>query len=174
MRCRRHPDAEAVAVCQRCASTLCADCWTIGGTRILCISCEAARVRRSRAWRNTAAFVMVAGVLALGVIALDLAQYGPYAASIHEVKNRLEQNPRDAAALVRLAALYRAAGRPSSAAEAYRSALAVDPQNMVAHTNLGLLYYDVLDLDRAVYHLKIATEIDPGSYEAYRTLGLAL
>lgn len=117
---------------------------------------------------------MVAGVLALGLFGLDLAQYGPYAASIHEVRQRLEKNPRDAAALVRLAALYRAAGRPGAAAEAYRSALAVDPQNLVAHVNLGLLYYDVLDLDRAIYHLKIATEIDPGSFEAYRTLGLAL
>jgi len=40
--------------------------------------------------------------------------------------------------------------------------------------NLGLLYYDILDLDRAIYHLRNAAEIDPGSYEAHRTLGLAL
>ncbi|HVO31254.1 MAG TPA: tetratricopeptide repeat protein [bacterium] len=174
MRCRRHPDAEAVAVCQRCADTLCADCWTIGGRRILCISCEANRVRTARVLRRAAGGIMIAGVAALGLFGLDLAQYGPYAASIHEVRTRLDENPRDAAALVRLAALYRAAGRPGAAADAYRSALAVDPQNLVAHINLGLLYYDVLDLDRAIYHLKIATQIDPGSFEAYRTLGLAL
>lgn len=117
---------------------------------------------------------MVSGIAAMAIFGLDLAQYGPYAASIHEVRQRLDANPRDAAALVRLAALYRAAGRPSAAAEAYRSALAVDPQNIVAHVNLGLLYYDVLDLDRAIYHLKIAIVIEPGSFEAHRTLGLAL
>lgn len=173
MKCRRHLDAEAVAVCQRCAATLCADCWTIGGVRILCISCEAGRVRRGRAARLVFGVSGVAAVLVLAVIALNIAQYGPYAASIHEVKTRLEKNPRDSAALVRLAALYRAAGRPAAAINAYRRTLAVDPQNVLAHVNLGLLYYDVLDLDRSIYHLKIAIEIDPGSYEAHRTLGLA-
>ena len=174
MRCRRHPDAEAVAVCQRCADTLCADCWTIGGVRILCIGCEAGRVRRGRMLRNVGGAGLIVAVSALSLIALNLAQYGPYAGSIHEVKARLQENPRDAAALVRLAALYRAAGRPASAAEAYRTALGVDPKNVVAHVNLGLLYYDIFDLDRAVYHLRNAIEIDPGSYEAHRTLGLAL
>ena len=130
-------------------------------------------MRQTRLIRNVAGFLMVAGVVALGLFGLDLAQYGPYAASIHAVRQRLDANPRDAAALVRLAALYRAAGRPGAAAEAYRSALAVDPQNLVAHVNLGLLYYDILDLDRAIYHLKMAIVIDPGSFEAYRTLGLA-
>ena len=117
-----------------------------------------------------------AGIIALAssYVVFDIAQYGQYAASIREVKARLEENPRDAAALVRLAALYRVAGRPGSAAEAYRSALAVDPRNLVAHVNLGLLYYDVLDLDRAIYHLQSAIEIDPGSFQAHRTLGLAL
>lgn len=174
MQCRRHPEAEAVAVCQRCAATLCADCWTVGGTRILCIRCEAARVRRSRALWNGATLLSIAAAIGLGILLLDLAQYGHYAASIREVRERLQQNPRDAAALVRLAALYRAAGRPGAAAETYRSALAVDPENPLAHVNLGLLYYDVLDLDRAIYHLQNAIEVDPGSWEAHRTLGLAL
>lgn len=163
-----------MAVCQRCAATLCADCWTIGGTQILCIGCEAGRVRRSRALKRgsfLAAGLLVAG---LAVASFDLARYGQYAGSIREVKARLDENPRDAAALVRLAALYRAASRPGAAADTYRSALAVDPKNLVAHVNLGLLYYDVLDLDRAIYHLRSAVEIDPGSYEAHRTLGLAL
>lgn len=105
---------------------------------------------------------------------LDLAQHGHYAASIREVRARLDENPRDAAALVRLAALYRAAGRPGAAAEAYRSALAVDPKNLIAHVNLGLLYYEVIDLDRTIYHMRSAAEIDPGSFEAHRILGLAL
>lgn len=117
---------------------------------------------------------LVGSVLGLALYALNLAQYGPYASSIQEVKGRLDRNPRDSAALIRLAALYRAAGRPGAAAEAYRSVLAVDPNNLLAHVNLGLLYYDVLDFDRAVYHLRIAAGIDPGSYEAHRTLGLAL
>lgn len=113
----------------------------------------------------------------LGLIAfasLDLARYGQYASSIREVRARLDENPRDAAALVRLAALYRAAGRPGAAAETYRSALGVDPKNLLAHVNLGLLYYDVLDLERSIYHLKVAVEIDPGSFEAHKTLGLVL
>lgn len=161
-------------MCQRCAAALCADCWTIGGTRILCIRCEAGRIRTSRALKQGAVAGGALLALATAFVALDLAQYGHYAPSIREVKARLDENPRDAAALVRLAALYRAAGRPGSAAEAYRNALAVDPKNLVAHVNLGLLYYDVLDLDRSIYHLKNAVEIEPGSFQAHRTLGLAL
>lgn len=131
-------------------------------------------MRRGRALRQSG-FVAVGLFLAgIAFAGFDLARYGQYAGSIREVRARLDENPRDAAALVRLAALYRAASRPGAAAEAYRSALAVDPKNLIAHVNLGLLYYDVLDLDRAIYHLRNAVEIDPGSYDAHLTLGLAL
>lgn len=76
--CRSHPDAEAVATCERCGSFLCAGCRVVEGTRSLCERCRIALLVEGR----PSALAMAAGILGAvglclgfvpGVVALVLA-----------------------------------------------------------------------------------------------------
>ena len=55
----------------------------------------------------------------------------------------------------------------------FQKALRVNNQDPVAHLWLGKTYARTSDLGKAVDHLKIAIELDPGVEEAYRELGAA-
>lgn len=51
--------------------------------------------------------------------------------------------------------------RPREAIEEYRKSIEMNPNNPVAYSNLGFLYYDIYELDRSLYYQQKALELDP-------------
>jgi len=56
--------------------------------------------------------------------------------------------------------------------QSFESVLRLDPDNAVAHEELGILYVESKQRIPAQKHLKRATEIDPGRWRANNTLGV--
>ena len=108
---------------------------------------------------------------------------------IEELEKRLEAEPENVEAMIELASLYGQEHEIRKAADLLEQALGIDPENAMAHYNLGLCYLKVLksDLevseiwedkadDEAFFELAIvafqrALEIDPEFVEAYNNLG---
>jgi Flp pilus assembly protein TadD/4-amino-4-deoxy-L-arabinose transferase-like glycosyltransferase len=64
--------------------------------------------------------------------------------------------------------------KPDKAAEAYRNAIAVDPNNSRSENNLAGVYYSLGRVDEAMQHYSRAVEINPYFEEAYCGLALIL
>ena len=62
-------------------------------------------------------------------------------------------------------------GKLDEAIEAYRRAIDTDPNFVIAHNNLGMVYIDKEELPHAVAALKRAIKVDPAYAEAYNNLG---
>jgi len=62
-------------------------------------------------------------------------------------------------------------GKLDEAIEAYRRAIDTDPDFVIAHNNLGMVYIDKEELPHAVAALKRAVQVDPTYAEAYNNLG---
>lgn len=56
---------------------------------------------------------------------------------------------------------------PSGAAELYRQLLADDPHHVMAHVNLGTMYYNMQNMAGAQKHYEAATYLDPNYALAY-------
>jgi hypothetical protein len=65
-------------------------------------------------------------------------------------------------------------GRHEAAAAEWRRALALDPENSKAHTNLGISLLGAGAQDEALAELRKAVELKPGYAEAHNNLGVAL
>ena len=63
--------------------------------------------------------------------------------------------------------------RPDMAAREYVAILAIDPQNLEAHTNLGVLFYFNSDYGKAVPQLKAALQLRPDVWKTQALLGMA-
>jgi len=64
------------------------------------------------------------------------------------------------------------AGKADSAIAAYEAALAVSPDYLQAHINVGALYYEKKQLADAARHLQAAVALDSTSVEAGKSLAL--
>jgi predicted O-linked N-acetylglucosamine transferase (SPINDLY family) len=85
----------------------------------------------------------------------------------------LEQQPDNAPVWCRLAEVYHALGQPDDAADCYRRALALRPEEAVLH-NLGAVLMVQGRLDEAVACFQEALRMRPDFVEAHSNLGLAL
>ncbi|MFQ5456929.1 MAG: tetratricopeptide repeat protein [Myxococcota bacterium] len=65
-------------------------------------------------------------------------------------------------------------GETAEAREAYRKALAVQAGDPVAHYNLGVLLFEMGDLDGALTHFEQSTHTDPTRPEAWNNLAIVL
>jgi tetratricopeptide (TPR) repeat protein len=65
-------------------------------------------------------------------------------------------------------------GHLQSSVEHLKKAIAIDPDYMEAHNNLGARYIALGDNQRAVEHLETALRLDPSSAFAHLNVGLAL
>ncbi|MHC4645164.1 MAG: tetratricopeptide repeat protein [Planctomycetota bacterium] len=65
-------------------------------------------------------------------------------------------------------------GRPVEAVEAYSKAVALRPDYVEAHHNLGLLFVKLQKLPEAIEHYQAALKADPENPAVYEDLGVAL
>lgn len=99
-------------------------------------------------------------------LGIALARSGDPEAGRAALERAAELTPGQPVVLNQLGVLYRRAGRFQDAAEAYRKALAADPDYADAHINLGMLCeLYVHDLECALQHYRryqeLASEADP-------------
>lgn len=99
-------------------------------------------------------------------LGIALARSGDPEAGRAALERAAELTPGQPVVLNQLGVLYRRAGRFQDAAEAYRKALAADPDYADAHINLGMLCeLYVHDLECALKHYRryqeLASEADP-------------
>ena len=83
-----------------------------------------------------------------------------------------EQDRTDAASRVQLGDLYFDAQRFPEAARWYEEALAVDPQNVNASTDLGVAYYYMNQPDRALAQFERSLSLDPDHTKTLLNLGI--
>lgn len=65
-------------------------------------------------------------------------------------------------------------GETSEAREAYRKALAVETQDPVAHYNLGVVLFEIGDLDGALTHFEQSAHADPDRPQPWSNLAIVL
>lgn len=83
-----------------------------------------------------------------------------------------EQNQADAATRVELANLYFDAERFQDASRWYEAALAIDPKNVNASTDLGIAYYYMNQPDRALEQFERSLAVDPAHTKTLLNVGI--
>lgn len=113
-----------------------------------------------------AAVLLVAAMVAPG------AAEDPLARALAEQRERAEVAPFDPRVQNDLGNLLALAGEVAAAEEAYRGALAADPEFATAHYNLGRLLSRQGHLWAARRELKRALDLEPGNADAHYHLGV--
>ena len=81
-------------------------------------------------------------------------------ARVRALSSAADQRPQDAAVRIELGNLYFDAERFDIAASWYEAALKIDPKNVDASTDLGVSYYSLNQIDRALARLHGDPQID--------------
>jgi len=108
------------------------------------------------------------------VLALELLALGRHAEAADELRIYVRDHPRDADAWSNLGNALDALGSRDAALDAFKRAVAVNPDNGLSQRNLALQYLQVNDFDNAVGHAREGVRLTPGDPEAHNLLGLAL
>jgi AAA+ superfamily predicted ATPase len=82
----------------------------------------------------------------------------------------LSVSPDNVPLRLHLADTLREAGRPRQAVEEYREVLKLDPNSAVGHAGLGVLLYELNELDEALDHLQTAVRLNPKDAHALLNL----
>lgn len=101
---------------------------------------------------------------------LEADQQPEQAARLYE--GILKAEPKDGAALHRLAVVYAQQGEVEAAEDCFRKALRLDDQNAELHGDYGYFCYLVRRWDDAETHLQRAVELNPSLLAAHNNLGL--
>jgi tetratricopeptide (TPR) repeat protein len=80
--------------------------------------------------------------------------------------------PDSATAQFELGNSYYEAGRIDQATEAYKKAVALDPNYQAAYANLGVVYYQLQNFELAATQYEKAIELDPSDGEVAYNLGV--
>jgi tetratricopeptide (TPR) repeat protein len=91
---------------------------------------------------------------------LNLRRFGEVASTLEEMLEKFPQE-RNALQLTELARYYRLADKPEAAVKAAREALALDPNNLDAQTQLAVVLSQTGKADEAVEILRAAEKRDP-------------
>jgi hypothetical protein len=90
----------------------------------------------------------------------------PMMAEINELKRRVQADPRDLEALVRLADVYYEVGMWQQAAGYYERALTLRPDDPNLLTDLGISYRGLREFDRALEQFSRAQRVDPRHWQS--------
>ena len=86
----------------------------------------------------------------------------------------LKRNPRFTESMNQMAALHHAHGRPDFAIKIYQRALAIDGSQPMVYFNLGTIFLEKQELEKAERHYRQALELAPDMAIAHNNLGLLL
>ena len=114
------------------------------------------------------------GQLTTGQAATGDASGGPGAASLEGLERRVREHPGDVAAHLTLAERYLDAGRLKEATLEYLGALKLDPDNVEANTQFGLLLFRSGLPEPGLRSVEQALAADPRYPEALYAKGLIL
>lgn len=92
---------------------------------------------------------------------------GPAMAEVQELQTRLQQNPNDTEAILRLANLNFDIRNWSRAQELYAQYLELKPGDVDVMTDLGISYRETRQFDQALQMFAKAKAADPNHWEAY-------
>jgi tetratricopeptide (TPR) repeat protein len=107
------------------------------------------KIESINAWRALFAFVLMALAFGLNWI------LPPFVSSAYNNRGHYLQQ----------------GGLGQRAIEHYQRAIAVDPQNIEAHFNLGTAFEDILEFDKAIEEYRRVIALDRGYYRAHNNLG---
>ncbi len=104
---------------------------------------------------------------------LSLVAAGKLTEAINEIRSYLEANENDVVALNILADALRRSEDYFNAIIEYKRSLKIDPSNVNAHNNIGLIYYQVGQFENAIEHYKRSIIAEKRNPEAYFNAGNA-
>lgn len=96
------------------------------------------------------------------------------ARAIAEQEKRAAANPASAVEWINLGNVYFDAHKPPEAIKAYEHALSLAPDNADVLTDLGIMYREIGDFERAVASFRKAIAINPGHQNAMFNEGVVL
>jgi Flp pilus assembly protein TadD len=89
-----------------------------------------------------------------------------------KIDKQNEMSGKCASCYIDLARLFHDSGQYARAAEALKAAVAIDPENAVAHCNLGEIYKHLNLIDDAIRELEVAKGLNPDLADIYINLGI--
>ena len=101
-------------------------------------------------------------------------QLHEYDRAQRDFQRSLELNPENTFALYSLATISRGEGDNQAAREAYEAILDVDPGSSVVHGDLGILLFEMGEIEAAEAEFRTAARLDPENIEAGLNLGRIL
>jgi tetratricopeptide (TPR) repeat protein len=96
------------------------------------------------------------------------------ASKTQTLKDIVKKDPKNLPAWVELGNLYFDSNQPKEAIEAYSQYLAVKPDNADVRTDMGIMYRNLGDFDRALEEFRKAAQSDPKHVNSRYNLGLVL
>ena len=106
-------------------------------------------------------------------LAQFLIEQKDYYGGIGQLHEYLKTSPEDINALVLLASAFKELGINEQAINAYKKIVSLEPDNYIAHFNLGLLYQQSKMFEEAENSFLKAIEINDSYAPAYYALGLS-
>jgi tetratricopeptide (TPR) repeat protein len=85
-----------------------------------------------------------------------------YKKALPYFEEAVQKNPSDAGAYFQIGYCHAQLGQYVDASEAYRKAIQIKPDFVLAHFFLGLMYLDVRDGNRVLKEYRILKDLDPG------------
>jgi serine/threonine-protein kinase len=99
---------------------------------------------------------------------------GQYEKAAEQLQQAVQLDPSNDPAYVSLAGAYQHLNQPDKAEETYKRAISVRPQYWRGYHWLSVFYWSRADYAKAVEMSTKATQLDPDSYLAFNSLGVAL
>jgi len=93
-------------------------------------------------------------------------------AKVGALKETIQKNPRDGAALIQLANFYQDAGKFEQAVEYYRKALEVNPNDVNPRTDMGICLREMGKPDDAIAEFRRSIALDPRHWQTWLNLGI--
>lgn len=91
---------------------------------------------------------------------------------IGALKAAVQQNPKNADALLRLANMFQDAGKYEEAVQYYRQVLALRPNDVNPRTDMGICLRESGKVDEALAEFRKSVEIDPKHWQTWLNLGV--
>jgi len=91
---------------------------------------------------------------------------------ISALKAAVQQNPKDANALLRLANLFQDAGKYEEGIQYYHQVLTLRPNDVNPRTDMGICLRETGKVDEALAEFRKSLEIDPKHWQTWLNLGV--